>query len=330
VSLAARRYSQRLGVLTGDQLQRALDRFDLGKLVSAEPAPGGLFGQNVFVSSTAGEFVLRGCPHYDWQLAHEARFAELLHERTRAPVPWPYRVEESAEIFGWGFAILPRMPGLAVAQPDVRAGLSREDLREIASSLGAMLGELQSLVWPSCAVYDPALRAIRSVELPFADWVIGCMTVQLSRCLTHSAATTDADVEWVGEVVARARPALALPFEPTFVHHDYKEGNATFERSGAGWRVSGVFDLMEGFFGDPEQDLARALSEYRTGERARRFLCAYAARRPLRPGFEERFRFYALADRVVIWEYGQRNRVWFPPEMSLRQFAEPFLEPPPA
>jgi len=151
------------------------------------------------------------------------------------------------------------------------------------------------------------------------------MTAQLARCPAYSPATTDADVAWVDEVVARARPALELPFQPTFVHHDYKEGNATFERTATGCRTSGVFDLMEGFFGDGEQDLARALSEYRTGERARRFLAAYAERRPLRPGFEERFRFYMLADRIVIWEYGQRNRVWFPPEMSLRDFAEPFL-----
>ncbi len=325
MSVAARKYTERLGVLSGVELQAALDRFDLGKLVAAEPAPGGLFGQNVFVSSTSGELVLRGCPHYDWQLAHEARFADLLHERTRAPVPWPYRVCESPEIFGWGFALLPRLPGLNVAQPEVRSALSREDLRGIATALGAMLGELQALTWPACAVYDPALRAIRPVDLPFADWVIGTMTAELSRCRAHSAATTDADVAWVEEVVARARPALELPFEPTFVHHDYKEGNAVFEHTAAGWRVSGVFDLMEGFFGDPEQDLVRALAEYRTGERARRFLTAYAARRPLRPGFEERFPFYMLADRIVIWEYGQRNRIWFPPELSLRPFAEPFL-----
>jgi aminoglycoside phosphotransferase (APT) family kinase protein len=103
--------------------------------------------------------VLRGCPHYDWQLAHEARFAELLHERTLAPVPWPYRVCESSEIFGWGFAILPRLPGLHVAQPDVRAGLSRDDLRDIAGALGGTLGELQALSWPSPAVYDPARAA---------------------------------------------------------------------------------------------------------------------------------------------------------------------------
>lgn len=69
----------RLGTLTSDQLQRALDRFGLGRLLSAAPVPFGLFGQNVFVTSSAGDYVLRGCPHYDWQFPSEQFFARLLH-----------------------------------------------------------------------------------------------------------------------------------------------------------------------------------------------------------------------------------------------------------
>ena len=56
--------SKRLGPVSDAQFQRALDRFDLGTFVKAEPTSGGLFGQNVFVSSSKGEFVLRvGKPH---------------------------------------------------------------------------------------------------------------------------------------------------------------------------------------------------------------------------------------------------------------------------
>lgn len=44
-------YSQRLGMLSTQQLQTALDRFQLGN-----------FGQNVFLTSTQGAFVLRGNP----------------------------------------------------------------------------------------------------------------------------------------------------------------------------------------------------------------------------------------------------------------------------
>lgn len=50
--MPAQEYSKHLGIISDDQFQSALDRFDLGKFVQAEPIPFGLFGQNVFLTST--------------------------------------------------------------------------------------------------------------------------------------------------------------------------------------------------------------------------------------------------------------------------------------
>src|SRR4029079_17159977 len=86
-------YSKRLGVLTGAQLQAALDRFDLGQLKSARSAPGGLFGQNILISTSKGDYVLRGHPHYDGQFEKEAYFSRLVAERTPATAPWPFQIE---------------------------------------------------------------------------------------------------------------------------------------------------------------------------------------------------------------------------------------------
>jgi hypothetical protein len=36
--------------------------------------------------------------------------------------------------------------------------------------------------------------------------------------------------------------------------------------------------------------------------------------------------FYLLADRIRIWEYGQRNKIWFREGMTLREWAEPLVE----
>src|SRR5215831_2078847 len=109
--MTTREYSKRLGKLSDEQLQAALKRFDLGEFVCAEPISFGLFGQNLFLTSTLGEFVLRGSPHYDWQFPAEKFFVEQLHHKTRVPVPYPYLFEPSSDIFGWGFVIMPRMPG---------------------------------------------------------------------------------------------------------------------------------------------------------------------------------------------------------------------------
>src|SRR5919112_6694730 len=124
--MAAREYSLRLGAIDDDQFRLALQRLGLGEFVCAEPVGGGLFGQNVFVASTTGEYVLRGAPHYDWQLPSERFFARLLHERTRAPVPWPYVIDPAADIFGWTYAVMPRMPGLQLTDATL-AALSSAD-----------------------------------------------------------------------------------------------------------------------------------------------------------------------------------------------------------
>ena len=71
----ARVYSQRLGALTPQQFQAALTRSGLGTFVSATPVAQGLFGQNVFVQSTQGDYVLRGVPHYPWQFPLARAFA---------------------------------------------------------------------------------------------------------------------------------------------------------------------------------------------------------------------------------------------------------------
>jgi hypothetical protein len=38
-------------------------------------------------------------------------------------------------------------------------------------------------------------------------------------------------------------------------------------------------------------------------------------------------RHYVLHDRLIIWEYGQRNRMWVRPGEPLRPWAEQWLGP---
>jgi len=57
-------YSERLGALSDAQFEAVATRLGLGRFLSAEPISSGLFGQNVFVTTTDGTFVLRGAPHW--------------------------------------------------------------------------------------------------------------------------------------------------------------------------------------------------------------------------------------------------------------------------
>lgn len=145
--MTERVYSQQLGLIADEQFQAALDRFHLGRLIRAEPIPFGLFGQNVFISSSQGEYVLRGKPHFWWQFPTEQFYARFLYKRAHAPAPWPYLVDSSTEIFGWSYVLMPRMPGLQLADPEVREQLSLSDRLAIARTLGENLARMQEAKW---------------------------------------------------------------------------------------------------------------------------------------------------------------------------------------
>jgi aminoglycoside phosphotransferase (APT) family kinase protein len=318
-----REYSKRLGVLTAEQLDAALGCFDLGSVVDAEPAPHGLFGQNVMLESTRGRWVLRGFPHYDWRFPKERFLARLIHERTSLGSPWPYRIEESSEIFGWSFAIAPRLEG----EPGIPEG--EEAGRAYAEALGSGLGRLHELGWEEPGTYDHAIDSVRPYPVTQSQRVTGLIRERLRVCReVRPEATTEEDLEWAESLISANRAALDEPFEARFVHHDYKPNNVLALAEGDGWRVTGAVDLMEGYFADPEEDLVRTVSALAVGDRVRcsRFIDAYRARQSLRPGHAERYRLYQLLDCLVLWEYGQRNRVWFRPEQRFRGYAGFFVE----
>jgi aminoglycoside phosphotransferase (APT) family kinase protein len=323
-----REYSKRLGVLTGGQLRAALTRFGLGELRAAGPAPGGLFGQNVFVTSSSGEYVLRGAPHYDGQFERERYFCGVIHERTEARAPWPFLIEKSPKVFGWSFAMMPLLPGVHLSDRDVQRSLTGDDRLGIARAMGAYLPLIQQATWDAPGDYDYPRAEVAPLEVAYADWFAGRTRDWLARCRQASGATTADDVAWVESVIAAARPSLGAAFTPVLVHTDYAEGNVVAERAGKGWRICGVFDLGDAYAGDSEYDLARLACWYgrRSGDELRAFIDAYTDVRPPRAGFEGRLSLYILAERLTIWEYGQRNGIWFTdPRQTLRAWAEPFV-----
>jgi hypothetical protein len=323
-----REYSLRLGVISAKQFQAALDRFDLGKLLDAQPATAGLFGQNVFLSTTKGEYVLRGCPHYSWQFPKERYFAKQIDEHTSVAAPWPYEIDPSSELFGWSYAIMPRLPGLLLDIPETQSQLSDQDRLGLARALGETLGLLQEHTWEYPGEYDLDADTVVPLAVSYPEWVLAHVRHDLEHCGEYNDATTGADIAWANQIITETRDALNVPFRPTLVHHDYWEHNVTADRVGLEWRVTGLFDLMGMYVGDGEVDVVRSVAEYtkrRSPEVAFAFVRAYRNRQHLRPGFAERFQLYMLADRLVIWEYGQRNGVWFDKGLTFREYAEPYV-----
>ncbi len=330
--MATRKYSERLGTITDEQFQATLTRFGLGTFINAEVIPFGSFGQNVFVTSSKGNFVLRGDPHFPWQFPTEQFYTQQLYEHTHVPVPWPYLIDYQHDIFGWSYVIMSRMDGLSLEDPQVRSQLSKEDLHAIAHVLGDNLALMQELTGPFPGRYDATTSTIQPFDLctelawpfpvepdtqlallppmpvTFSELILTSLHHKLASTCTENFITT-ADVTWAEKLIAGAQEALLIDFQPCFVTGDYKTGNLVVSHRNGSWWVSGVFDLMEAHFSDGEADLSRMAALYIDEDQqlAYEFIQAYVNKKPPRPGFSRRFQVYMLLDRLVIWSFCHKN-----------------------
>ena len=322
-----RKYSERLGEISDAQFQRALSTFGLGRFVRAEPTSQGLFGQNVYLTSTEGEYVLRGKPHYDWQFRSEKLFADLLHERTRVPVPHPYLLDTDTTIFGWEYVIMPRLKGRNLSD-DLDEDLGDADRLEIAEAQGRLLAEAQRLTHRFCGGFDLGTNGIKPYK---SDWFtqFSQQTLErLKRAASYSANTPESELLWAHRLVAQTKSAID-EFEPTFFMQDFKPGNMVVDRVDGRWQVTGLFDLMEASFGHPEADISRLWTVYVASGRddlAYAFLNAYLPATVNVDRFVQRFPLFMLHDRAIIWEWVQRTgRAWWDRRWTFREWSGRFL-----
>lgn len=321
--------SDRLGRLAQSQLQAALTRFELGQLIDVNFAGEGLFGQNLLLevdgSSGREEWVFRGAPHWSYQFSRERYFVEIVQRMTEAPVPWPFHVERDESLFGWSYALMPRLTG--VRPSVVRTTVGEDEWCDVARQIGAGLAEMHGASTEACGEYEPEGEAV-ACEPSYEDWWMRSVERHRSNCLSIPDALDEKDVAYIDGLLANHRHALSVPFQPCVVHHDFKEGNIHVNRGARGWEMSGIFDWMTAALGDAEQDLSRMASGLGIAgpSAVRAFLDAYQALRPLREGARDRFRLYMLLDRLWIWEYARRNQVWFPKEARFRRFARTSID----
>jgi len=312
-------YSERLGALSDAQFEAVATRLGLGRFLSAEPISSGLFGQNVFVTTTDGTFVLRGAPHWvkdagkieyrredRWQFTKEKYFAEQLHLHTKAPVPWPMLYDEDSDIFGWPYLVMPRMPGHCFNERDILKSVDPADRHAVAVALGEMLAEMQRLTSPFAG--DFGSRTIKLEPYPggAVQHVVDETMAQVSMANAHGI-VTDQDRALIDSAATAARASQA-ELVNTYVHCDYKLNNLTVAKNQGRWRVSGLFDLHEARFGDGTLDIVRQACSYLDTEPALApvFVDAYRANIDSRRIVPERTILYVLNDRMKFWGYFAR------------------------
>lgn len=312
-------YSQRLGAISVEQFQAVAARLNLGRFVAAERVTTGLFGQNVFMRTSAGEFVLRGAPHWvqsmgdtehrredRWQFTQEVFFARQLHERTTVPVAWPMLHDERDDIFGWPYVVMPRMPGECFDDRRIVRDLEPAERSDVARALGLTLAEMQTLTWPFAGDFDR--RSIRLEPYPGGGekWVADEVAMLVDLADRNGAMTLD-DRRWIDDVSQRAtRVRVERP--NTYTHCDYKLNNLTVGRSPLGWAVTGLFDLHEARFADGALDIVRQACAYLDNDppQVHEFIASYRAHAPEDPSLRERVPLYLINDRLKFWTYFTR------------------------
>ncbi|MFW9878559.1 MAG: phosphotransferase family protein, partial [Candidatus Thorarchaeota archaeon] len=258
---AKKKYSERLGFISDEQFQRALDCFHLGSFIKAQPILQGLFGQNVYVTSTKGEFVLRGVPHYPWQFKEEKIYVDLLHDKTKVPVPHPYLLGADTSILGWEFVIMPKMKGIHLSDRLDEEDFTDEDRIGIAKAQGKVLKEAQKLTNTFCGRYNYKADKIVPYETDWINIYKREILEWLVDASSHNSQTPGSDIQWASEVIEKACSEVKK-FIPTFYMRDFKPTNMVVEEINGKWQITGLFDLMESSFGHPEADISRMYSCY--------------------------------------------------------------------
>lgn len=315
--------TSRLGTITDIQLQAALDRFNLGHMLHAEPAISGNFGQNVFVDSTAGRLVFRGNPLRDHQFTREQFFASFIRQHTDVPGPWPYHQEADTSLFGWEYAIMPCLEGIQIADETVYNALSAANHLAIATAMGATLASLQSFQMPEALNWNAETGTLERFVHGYGSWIEGLVLANLEQ----STGLRDSDRSWANDIIGKGK-ARGEPGSSVLVHCDFTIKNVVAAPSGEGWSISGLYDLMSCHIGDPVFDLARQFCMY-VEERpplAHAFLAAYRECAPDIPDLRERLRFFILNERLGIWEWAKRTDfVWWDQALSLQDWIEGFF-----
>ncbi|MEW5553248.1 aminoglycoside phosphotransferase family protein [Peribacillus frigoritolerans] len=316
--------SNKLGIIHDGQLQSMLDKFNLGKLISSKKTEIGAMGQTMFVSSTKGDFVFKGNPLYTGQLVEEKFFVENLHKRTNVTVPIPYIIDDSEQIFGWSYSLMPRLQG-----EHLKANLNLDDNYKIAESIAKTLFEFHT--WKVNEFGE--LNTEKFNIIPFKDtytqWLFNRIKFWLEDAKKYSE-ITEKDFEWVETLMEESKEALNNLSSPTFVMGDFKPGNFLIYLGDSGWEISGVFDFTNSYFADPISDLIKMITYYLdNNERkiAKHLVNVYCRELEKKEDLKKRIKVHMLHQRVLDWGCAKAmNMVTWDNELPFSKWVEAYTD----
>ncbi len=248
-------------MINDEQLQAMLDKFKLGKLISSEKTANGAMGQTIFVASTEGDFVFKGNPLYDGQLLEEKFFIENIHKRTKVSVPMPYIIDNSGEILGWSYAIMPRLPGEHLNSKRITDNLSIDKKFIVAELIANTLSEFHTWKVTDFGDLNTDNFTIEPFKESYTQWLFNRIMFWLEDAKKYSEITVE-DVHWVRDLLEQSKEAFEKLKTPTFIMGDFKPGNFLIHSRESNLEIGGVFDFTNSYFADPISDLIKMVTYY--------------------------------------------------------------------
>ncbi|KOR90283.1 phosphotransferase family protein [Paenibacillus solani] len=318
-----------IGAITNLQVQAVLDRFNLGSLIGVRETSHGVGKQTIFVSSDLGEYVLKGNPLYEGQFLEEKFNVESLNKLTSLPVATPYIVDERHDIFGWNYAIMPKLPGKHINDQNLTNKINKEEEKQIAKLLANTLCELHQWKVEHFGEFDPTTQCIRPFNGTYKTWLYDRIKYWLEDAKKYSVITCK-DIEWVEKLLWMSEEAFNALSSPTFVMGDFKADNVLVQRSAEDWILSGIFDFTTGYFGDSVADLPRIVTMYideEEEELARLFIREYFNHCEHKENFIARYKVHMLHQRVMDWGCAKATGdVTWDESLSFTEWAEKYTE----
>jgi len=324
------KYSTHLGTISEEQFDQALQRLGLGNFVKAEKITYGIIGQNVFLTSTKGEFVFRGNPISPNQFLIEQFVASKLHKHTNVTVSYPYYVDELTDIFGWSYAIMPRLQGIQIANGGTMLmEIEKPDRLKIARAMAEVLVEMQKFTYKEHGEEASSLMNVYYADEDREEIIQGRQE-HIAK-LRERHPVTDEDADYIMNILTENIDGLFVPFEPCFKMGDFKEDNVLFshDAKSGDWEVCGVYDLAYSHFGDGESEIYRAYAMYLEVDVdvAAEFISTYKALKPPREGFEKRLKVHLMGERLGMWEWAMNEqKAWWDENFSLKDWLMFYLE----
>lgn len=295
--------SKRLGEVTNSQLQSMLDKYDLGKLLTSSKTEHGAMGQTMFVTSTKGNFVLKGNPLYPGQLVEEKFFIDNIDNRTNVKVPKLYIIDDSNDIFGWNYAIIQRLEGKHLNSKELEDNLHVEEKLKIAELIGQALSSMHNWKVNMFGELDTVSLKIVPFEDSYTKWLFSRIMYWLEDAKRFSKITHE-DMEWVRSLLTESKEDFNHFCSPTFVMGDFKPRNFLINKDRSGWEVSGVFDFTNAYFADPISDLIKMITYYIDKNEivpAKHLIDVYFNSLAGKENGKKRLKVHMLHQRVLDW-----------------------------